>query len=203
MSPRLPLRGEGESLLRMSRTIAVLAGALLLAPVVMFADESQAVQELRELKQLMEQQMKRIDELTVEVGRLHQAVEAHKAALAPGPEPKREVGTPAPFSGFTALNPAPAKGDPPKAERVKPEPAAVPEDTKIEPVPGVKHLVEKGETLTAIAKRYNVGLPELQKANKGVNDRKLQIGQTLTIPVTKLPETSAPETPSSEKKENP
>ena len=187
----------------MSRTIAVLAGALLLSPIAMSADESQALQEIRELKQLMEQQMKRIDELTVEVGRLHQAVEAHKAALAPGPEPKHEVGTPTPFSGFTKLNPAPAKSDPPMAERAKPEPAPVAPEPKAEPTPGIKHLVEKGETLTGIAKRYNVGLPDLQKANKGVNDRKLQIGQTLTIPVTKTPESPTNETPSTDKKENP
>ena len=68
----------------------------------------------------------------------------------------------------------------------------------------MKHLVEKGETLTAIAKRYNVALPDLLKANKTVNDRKLQIGQTLTIPITTPPEPAkAPETPASEKKENP
>ena len=178
----------------MNRAIAVLAGALLIAPIPASAEDSQAVQEIRELKQLIEQQMKRIDELTVEVGRLHQAVEAHKAALAPGPEPKREVGLPPPFSGYTAtLKPAPSKREVPRAELVKPA-----EEPKVEVAPGVKHLVEKGETLTGIAKRYNVALPDLQKANKDVNDRKLQIGQTLTIPVTKLPET-----PASEIKENP
>ena len=188
----------------MIRINAAIAGALLLSPIAAIAEDAQAVQEIRELKQLMEQQMKRIDELTVEVGRLHQAVEARKAALAPGPEPKHEVGTPAPFSGYTTtLKPAPAKSEPPKAERAKPEPAVVAEETKTDTSAGVRHLVEKGETLTAIAKRYNVGLPELQKANKGVNDRKLQIGQTLTIPTTKLPEPTTSETPATEKKENP
>ena len=185
----------------MSRTIAVLVGALIFSPLAGVAEDAQALQEIRELKQLIEQQMKRIDELTVEVGRLHQAVEANKAAIAPGPEPKHEVGTPPPFSGFTKLNPAPTKAEVPKAERAKPEPAT--EEPKIDPSSGVKHLVGKGETLTGIAKRYNVALPDLQKANKGVNDRKLQIGQTLTIPIAKLPETPATEIPTSEKKENP
>ena len=185
----------------MSRITAVLAGALFFSPLAAPAEDAQTLQEIRELKQLIEQQMKRIDELTVEVGRLHQAVEAHKAALAPGPEPKREVGTPPPFSGFTKLDPAPVKGAVPKAERAKPEPAAA--EPKIDPSAGVKHLVEKGETLTGIAKRYNVALPDLQKANKGINDRKLQIGQTLTIPTAKLSETPATENPTSEKKENP
>ena len=183
---------------------AALIGALLFPPIAAIAEDAQALQEIRELKQLIEQQMKRIDELTVEVGRLHQAVEARKAALAPGPEPKHEVGTLPPFSGYTTtLTPAPVKGDVPKAERAKPEPAAAPDEPKAEASSAVKHLVEKGETLTAIAKRYNVGLPDLQKANKGVNDRKLQIGQTLTIPIAKLPETPAAEIPITEKKENP
>ena len=181
--------------------ITAIVGALLFAPIAALADDAQALQEIRELKQLMEQQMKRIDELTVEVGRLHQAVEANKAALSPGPEPKHEVGTPPPFSGFTKLNPTPTKSEAPKAERAKPEPVA--EEVKIETAAGVKHLVEKGETLTGIAKRYNVTLPDLQKVNKGVNDRKLQIGQTLTIPIAKLPETPAAEIPITEKKENP
>ena len=195
----------------MSRITAAVVGALFLSPFAARTEDTQTVQEIRELKQLMEQQMKRIDELTVEVGRLHQAVEAHKAALMPGPVPKREVGTTPPFSGYTdPLKPAPAKTEPPKAERVKPEPPVAKEEPRIEASTGVKHLVEKGETLTAIAKRYNVLLPDLLKANKGVNDRKMQIGQTLNIPITAVPETAipsepakAPETPSTEKKDNP
>ena len=179
----------------MSRITAVALGALFFSPLAAFAEDAQPLQEIRELKQMMEQQMKRIDELTVEVGRLHQAVEAHKAALTPGPAPKREVGTPALFSGYTdTLKPAVAKA----------EPAPVKEEPKVEAPAGVRHLVEKGETLTAIAKRYNVTLPDLLKANKGVNDRKMQIGQTLNIPITAAPEPAkTPETPASEKKENP
>ena len=185
----------------MSRIIAFLVGALLFSPLAGRAEDAQALVEIRELKQLIEQQMKRLDELTIEVGRLHQAVEANRAAIAPGPEPRHEVGTPPPFSGFTKLNPAPVRRDAPAAERSKPEPAV--ELPKIEPSTGIKHLVEKGETLTGIAKRYNLALPDLQKANKGVNDRKLQIGQTLTIPIAKLPESPANENPTPEKKENP
>ncbi len=202
----MPLRGESENLTRMSRITAVALGALLFSPLAALAEDAQTLAEIRELKQLMEQQMKRIDELTVEVGRLHQAVEAHKAAITPGPAPKREVGATPPFSGYMdTLKPAGAKPEPPKAERVKPEPApVVKEEPQIEASTGVKHLVEKGETLTAIAKRYNVTLPDLLKANKGVNDRKMQIGQTLNIPITAAPEPAkAPETPASEKKENP
>jgi LysM repeat protein len=58
--------------------------------------------------------------------------------------------------------------------------------------------VEKGETLTPIAKHYNIPLSDLQRLNKITNDRKLQIGQTLVVPTPP----KAPETPV-EKKETP
>ncbi len=44
------------------------------------------------------------------------------------------------------------------------------------------HVVERGETLTSIAKAFHVTIDELQKQNRITDDRKLQIGQTLTIP---------------------
>jgi len=47
---------------------------------------------------------------------------------------------------------------------------------------GTSHIVARGETLTSIAKMYNVSVSELQKYNHIENDRKLQIGQTLAIP---------------------
>jgi LysM repeat protein len=43
-------------------------------------------------------------------------------------------------------------------------------------------VVAKGETLTSIARQYKVSVAELLQANKIVDDRKLQIGQTLVIP---------------------
>jgi LysM repeat protein len=50
------------------------------------------------------------------------------------------------------------------------------------PQNGSSHTVARGETLTSIAKVYNVSVIELQKYNHIENDRKLQIGQTLAIP---------------------
>ena len=47
---------------------------------------------------------------------------------------------------------------------------------------GNSHIVARGETLTSIAKMYNVSVSDLQKYNHIENDRKLQIGQTLVIP---------------------
>ena len=61
---------------------------------------------------------------------------------------------------------------------------------------GVQHTVAKGETLTSIAKHYNVSIADLHKANKIVDERKLQIGQVLKIP-------TKPAEPTTDKKENP
>ncbi|MEP6777418.1 MAG: LysM domain-containing protein [Chthoniobacterales bacterium] len=46
------------------------------------------------------------------------------------------------------------------------------------------HVVAKGETLTSIAKAHKVSVEELQKFNHIENDRKLQIGQMIMLPVS-------------------
>ncbi len=50
------------------------------------------------------------------------------------------------------------------------------------PVEGNSHTVARGETLTSIAKMYKVTVDDLQKANHIEDGRKLQAGQTITIP---------------------
>jgi LysM repeat protein len=57
---------------------------------------------------------------------------------------------------------------------------------------GNSHTVARGETLTSIAKQYNVSVTELQKFNHIENDRKLQIGQTLAIPANGSGTTGSP-----------
>lgn len=59
--------------------------------------------------------------------------------------------------------------------------------------PGINtHVVARGETLTSIAKMHSVTVSELQKANHIENDRKLQIGQTLTIPASSSASSPSP-----------
>ena len=65
--------------------------------------------------------------------------------------------------------------------------ATVAAATPNEAASAVTHVVAKGETLTVIAKRYKVGVADLLKVNKITDERKLQIGQTLTIPTTAKP----------------
>jgi LysM repeat protein len=57
---------------------------------------------------------------------------------------------------------------------------------------GNAHIVARGETLTSIAKMYKVTVDELQKANHIEDGRKLQAGQTITIPTSATP-TATPE----------
>ena len=52
------------------------------------------------------------------------------------------------------------------------------------PQTGNSHVVAKGETLTSIAKMHKVSVEELQRFNHIENDRKLQIGQTIMIPLS-------------------
>lgn len=61
---------------------------------------------------------------------------------------------------------------------------ASPAASSSSPPPGNAHVVSKGETLTSIAKAHKVGVQELQKFNQIENDRALQIGQTIMIPVS-------------------
>ena len=58
-------------------------------------------------------------------------------------------------------------------------PAASPSHS---PVEGNAHTVARGETLTSIAKMYKVTVDDLQKSNNIEDGRKLQAGQTITIP---------------------
>jgi len=52
---------------------------------------------------------------------------------------------------------------------------------------GNTHIVTRGETLTSIAKMYKVTVDELQKANHIEDGRKLQAGQTISIPTSATP----------------
>jgi LysM repeat protein len=76
-----------------------------------------------------------------------------------------------------------------------PASAAAPGTSPSHPsVEGNVHTVARGETLTSIAKMYKVTVDDLQKANHIEDGRKLQAGQTITIP-TAPPATSGSPSP--------
>jgi LysM repeat protein len=68
-----------------------------------------------------------------------------------------------------------------------PASAAGPAASALHPAAGNTHIVARGETLTSIAKMYKVTIDELQKANHIEDGRKLQAGQTISIPTSATP----------------
>jgi N-acetylmuramoyl-L-alanine amidase len=47
-----------------------------------------------------------------------------------------------------------------------------------------QHVIERGETLSVIAHRYQVSLGDLRDVNQIDNDRRIRVGQVLRIPET-------------------
>jgi LysM repeat protein len=163
----------------MSRCQLFTALALLALPGLRVAAEEPTAlaEELRALRALVELQSKQIDMLTRQVAKLTTAVEG-KTASKPDAEPAPEPPSP------------PAAAEEGTANAPKAELAGPP-----------KHTVQKGETLTSIAKHYNIPLTDLQKANKDLNPAKLQIGQAVTIPAAPAPKNPEPTPATPEKKE--
>lgn len=76
-------------------------------------------------------------------------------------------------AAVTTENPAPAK---PAAAKTAPAKTAA--QTRHD----LSHVVSKGDTLSSIAAKYHVSVAEIRKANHIQDERKLPVGQTLTIP---------------------
>lgn len=55
-------------------------------------------------------------------------------------------------------------------------------DTRRSPTRSVRHVIERGDTLSEIAERYNVPMSAIRSANK-ISGNNIRIGQTLQIPV--------------------
>ena len=179
----------------MARLARVLAFLICCAPCAALAEDgaggsnAPAGDELRILRQMIEQQSKQLDVLAQEIARLNLLLEGKTptgAGLAPSPA--------AEAAGVEAS--APSESEPAAAKAVAVENAeAVDHSPNLpaNPSGGPVHIVTKGETLTAIAKHYKITVPELLKVNKIADVRKLQIGQTLNLPPgAKLQESPAP-----------
>ena len=146
--------------MRIIRLIAILS---LSASAVRAQDAAALAGEVRDLRKTVEQQAKEIEGLKEQVAKLTAALEAKPGAV---PAPAEPAATPGKTEEFSTANA-------PKAESAQP-----------------RHVVVKGETLTSIAKHYNLPLAELMKANKGLDERKIQIGQSINLPATPAPKPS-------------
>ncbi len=62
---------------------------------------------------------------------------------------------------------------------------------------GMMHVVESGDTLYRIARKYDVRLSEIMKANPYINVYNLQIGDTICVPTSPMmpPPPMRPEPP--------
>jgi LysM repeat protein len=158
------------------RTSILAALGCLATGATLAQDGTGLIDEIRLLKKTVEQQSKQIETLTQQVNRLATALEGKSSPANPSPAAAAAPGNPntpvsAPASSEEFATPAPGT----KADSGAP-----------------KHVVVKGETLTSIAKHYNITLADLQKANKDINDRKLQIGQTILLPPNAQPKNPEP-----------
>jgi len=163
-------------------------GLLALATKPGIAQDAGAAEELRQLRKTVDQQSKQIEMLTREVARLGAAIEGKAAAGASSTPPALSNPSAPAAPGSKPDAPPPASTAPAEDFAANPPPKAEPARPQ--------HIVVKGDTLTSVAKQYNITIAELQKANKDVNERKLQIGQTLNLPPnaqTKAPAAATPE----------
>jgi LysM repeat protein len=119
-------------------------------------------EELRALRQLIEQQSKQIDGLTAQITRLGGELE------------RRNLATPAAPLADTAGHEASAESSP--------APTGAPPTARVVPPASNVHIVVKGDSLDKIAKKHNTTITELQKINKITDPKKLQIGQQLMLP---------------------
>lgn len=98
---------------------------------------------------------------------------APPVSAPPIPPPAAPIVMPTPaYPPVTNRPAAVIRAAPLKASVPSPAPAAT----------AKTHVVRRGETLTDIARRYNIKLSSLLAANPRLNPRKLQPGQTLAIP---------------------
>ena len=125
--------------------------------------------QLQELTKKIDEQNAKIDMLSQQILKLQMQLSNQRPGVMIGEgAPPPPTSTPAATTSVSA----------------SPEPSAKAGN-------GSSHIVARGETLTSIAKVYNVSVGELQKYNHIDNPLKLQAGQTLLIPPSPIPSPSS------------
>ena len=117
-------------------------------------------------------------------------VEIPPPAYDPGTSAPPPVSvTPASTNGATApTRPIPDYVAPPPV----PGPVLPPEPVKPEPTLGARdYVIQKGDTFASLAKKEGLSTKAIEKANPGVDPRKLKINQKIVIPPPTAP-TAAP-----------
>jgi LysM repeat protein len=122
------------------------------------AAKSAEAAQIETLAKKIDEQNAKIDSLSQEILKLEQQISHIRPGIMIGES-----------------TPSPANPTAPAASALHPA------------VVGNTHTVARGETLTSIAKMYKVTVDELQKANHIEDGRKLQAGQTISIPMSGTP----------------
>jgi LysM repeat protein len=103
---------------------------------------------------------------------LESYVKSRQAAREGVPAPK-SAAKPVPAKPFVAAKPA---------AKAAPKPAAKPAPAKLAVTGSATHTVASGETLGGIAVKHHVTVGALKATNHIADERKLRVGQVLTIP---------------------
>jgi LysM repeat protein len=127
--------------------------------------------QLQELTRKIDEQNAKIDMLSQQILKLQLAISNQRPGVMIG-EGAPATSTSASATSATSTSTATAES-PAKAAN------------------GNSHVVARGETLTSIAKVYNISVSDLQKFNHIDNPLKLQAGQTLLIPPSPIPSPSS------------
>ena len=99
------------------------------------------------------------------------------AARLPAPTNNAPASAPSAARGATLMA---AAQPPPTSSSTSAAPASRVGRT---PVPEARvHIVKAGETLATIARAYGIKVDALQQANPGLNPRRMQVGQSVTLP---------------------
>ena len=163
--PRLPGKSGGGKVFASMKRIAIFCLALFLAVLATSAQththeaaKSTDSSQLEALTKKIDEQNVKIDALSQEILKLEQQLSQSRPGVMIG-----EATPSSANSGAAAAAPSHAVAT------------------------GNTHTVARGETLTSIAKMYKVTVDDLQKANHIEDGRKLQAGQTISIPTSATP----------------
>lgn len=187
-APAIPLPTPGKHQLKVTplqvvqHQAEVLAQKLETQGSLLVSLTQQIEEQKKEIETLKEQNETLATNLTVLEGQFSNLSDTVEEMSA-----ERE-GTPLATAPSTSITP-------PKATRLA-SPAtsddfSLPGETEEElpPASGVTHVVERGENLTVIARKYGTTAGDLLRLNRIRDERKLQIGQELMIPAGEHPAT--------------
>jgi LysM repeat protein len=131
----------------------------------------------------------RLDELEATVANLKTSTLGFNADVSSGlgdevAKLKAEVAALRAKSTSVRNPPSPAPSSPPAATPRTPSttPGSSKPGTPTVPPNSIVHIIQRGETLSGLAKKYGVSLGKINAANTGLDPNRIQIGQKIVIP---------------------